>query len=62
MSNLINTGRDGDLAYHVSNSKGALKVETSCHSPRGAQLYNAYARLQLFARSEILGIVPYVVS
>jgi hypothetical protein len=33
-------------------------LKTSCHSPRSAQLYNAYASLQLFARSEIVGCVP----
>jgi hypothetical protein len=34
------------------------KLNNTCHSPRSAQLYNAYASLQLFAWAEIVGCVP----
>ena len=34
------------------------KLWTTCHSPWSAQLYNAYASLQLIARTEIVGFVP----
>ena len=42
--------------------KRVSKLHTTYLSARVLELYNTYANLQFFARTEIVGFVPYVAS
>ena len=42
--------------------KRVSKLHTTCICARVLELYNAYANLKFFARTEIVDVVPYVAS